>query len=195
MDRYLSGSWYNANQDGHGLSVEILPDSRALIYWYVYHPDGTPTFLIAIGTYSGNRINADAYYNSGMKFGEFDPDDRTQVPWGTLMLTYNSCTSATLQYSSSMDHNGVPYGSGTIPMTRLASIEPESRISDGTTYDTPGLPGTCKTASACKNYRSWVVGRVLRWFCVMPTWAETTSKALQSGFWTQIRHKKLNVES
>jgi hypothetical protein len=123
VNRYLSGSWYNPAQNGHGLSVEVLPDDRAVLYWYVYHPDGTPTFIVAIGNNSGNRITADAYYNSGMKFGEFDPADRTQIPWGTITLTFHSCTSATLQYNSTIDHNGVPYGSGSIALSRLASIE------------------------------------------------------------------------
>jgi hypothetical protein len=123
VSRYLSGSWYNPSQDGHGLSVEVLPDGRTVIYWYAYHPDGTPTFIIAIGDNSGNKVIADAYYNSGMKFGEFNPADRTQIPWGTITLTFHSCSSATLQYNSTIDHNGVPYGSGSIALTRLASID------------------------------------------------------------------------
>ena len=35
----LSGSWYNPDQDGHGLSIEVLDENRTLVYWYVYHPD------------------------------------------------------------------------------------------------------------------------------------------------------------
>ena len=123
VNRYLSGSWYNPSQDGHGLSVEILPDDRAVIYWFAYHPDGSPTFIIAIGENTGNKVTADAYYNSGMKFGEFNPADRTQVPWGSISLTFHSCSSATLQYDSTIEHNGEPYGSGSIALTRLASID------------------------------------------------------------------------
>jgi hypothetical protein len=123
VNRYLSGSWYNPAQDGHGFSVEVLPDDRTILYWYVYHPDGTPTFIIAIGENIGNTVRADAYYNTGMKFGEFDPADRTQIPWGTITMTFHSCDSATLQYSSDLDYNGVPWGSGSIPLSRLASID------------------------------------------------------------------------
>lgn len=95
IDRYLSGSWYNPQQAGHGFSVEVLSSNRTLIYWYVYHPDGTPTFIIADGINTGNRVTAQAYYNTGMIFGEFDPADRVQTPWG----------------------------SGSISLTRLANIE------------------------------------------------------------------------
>ena len=123
IDRYLSGSWYNPQQAGHGFSVEVLSSSRTLIYWYVYHPDGTPTFIIADGINTGNRVAAQAYYNTGMIFGEFDPGDRVQTPWGSLTLTWHSCNSATLQYDSDIDYNGEPWGSGSISLTRLANIE------------------------------------------------------------------------
>ena len=26
VDRYMSGSWFNPDQNGHGLSIEVLPD-------------------------------------------------------------------------------------------------------------------------------------------------------------------------
>jgi len=123
IDRYLSGSWYNTQQAGHGFSVEVRSSNRTLIYWYVYHPDGTPTFIIADGVNTGNRVTAQAYYNTGMIFGEFDPADRVQTPWGSITLTWHSCNSATLQYDSDIDYNGVPWGSGSISLTRLANIE------------------------------------------------------------------------
>lgn len=123
INPYLSGSWYNPSQSGHGFSVEVLPDDQTLIYWYVYHPDGTPTFIVAIGNNTGSTVRADAYYNTGMIFGEFDPADRVQTPWGTLTMTFHSCSSATLQYSSTLSYDGVPWGSGSIPLTRLASID------------------------------------------------------------------------
>ena len=32
VNRYLSGSWYNRDQDGHGFSVEVLPDDRTVLF-------------------------------------------------------------------------------------------------------------------------------------------------------------------
>ena len=31
VSRHMSGSWYNPDQDGHGLSVEVLADGRAFV--------------------------------------------------------------------------------------------------------------------------------------------------------------------
>jgi len=129
ITRFLSGSWYNALQNGHGLSVEVISDTQTVIYWYVYHPDGTPTFLIAVGTNKFNRVEANVFYNSGMKFGDFDPKDITEVPWGTIVLTFHSCDSATLEYDSPLEYNGVAYGSGSIELTKLLTIS-ELQCSD-----------------------------------------------------------------
>ncbi len=114
----LSGSWFNKDQDGHGLNVATLNEDQTLVYWYVYHTDGTPMFLITVGTNSGNRTTGTTYYHTGMKFGDFNPDDVQQTVWGTSTVTFHGCNSATLEYSS----NDPAYGSGTIPMTRLTFV-------------------------------------------------------------------------
>lgn len=115
----LSGSWYNPLQDGHGLSVEVLTDNRTVIYWFVYNPDGTPTFLITVGQNNGASTSGDTYVQSGMKFGDFDPDDVTREVWGTVTLSFQDCDTAQLDYSSTDEQ----FGSGSIPMTRLVSID------------------------------------------------------------------------
>ena len=42
---------------------------------------------------------------------------------GVARNSARTCNSATLQYNSTIDHNGVAYGSGSIALTRLASID------------------------------------------------------------------------
>ena len=122
IDKSFTGSWYNPPQAGHGLSVEMLPDGRAIIYWYVYNPDGTPTFLIAIGDVDGDTVRATVYHNTGIPFGTFDNTDRVQTEWGTLDFTVHDCNNATLTYASTMSIDGQPFGSGSIPVQRLASV-------------------------------------------------------------------------
>lgn len=114
----LSGIWYNANQSGHGLNVAVLDENITIVYWYVYHVDGTPMFLITVGQNLGDRITGVTYYNTGMQFGDFNPADIQETEWGTSTLIFNDCHSASLQYSA----NDPAYGSGTIPMQRLASV-------------------------------------------------------------------------
>ena len=33
-----SGTWYDADQPGHGISVEVLDDERTIFYWYGRQP-------------------------------------------------------------------------------------------------------------------------------------------------------------
>lgn len=122
IDKTFTGSWYKPEQSGHGFSVEVLPDGRAVIYWYVYNPDGTPTFLVAIGDIAGDTVHADVYHQTGMPFGTFDNSNLVQTHWGTLDFTVHTCSSATLEYSSTMSIDGQPFGSGSIDLTRLSSV-------------------------------------------------------------------------
>ena len=114
----LSGVWYNGNQSGHGLNIVVLDENTTIVYWYVYHTDGTPTFLVTVGQNQGNRVTGPTYYNTGMKFGGFDPNDIVEAVWGTSTVTFSDCNNASLQYT----FNDPAYGSGTIPMQRLLSV-------------------------------------------------------------------------
>ena len=114
----LSGVWWNPNQNGHGLNIVTLDENTTLVYWYTYRPDGTSTFLITVGQNEGNRTTGNTYITAGMNFGEFDPNDLQEEVWGTTSVTFSDCNTASLQYSSNVSG----YGSGTIPMERLASV-------------------------------------------------------------------------
>jgi len=114
----LSGIWYNADQSGHGLNIAILDENITIVYWYVYHTDGTPMFLITVGENTGDRTSGVTYYNTGMRFGEFNHEDIQESVWGTSSVTFHDCNNATLEYASDVEG----YGSGSIAMQRLASI-------------------------------------------------------------------------
>jgi len=118
IDKRLSGSWYNPVQDGHGINVEVLNDNKTVVYWYVYHTDGTPMFLTTVGTNTGDTTAGTTKYHTGMQFGSFNPIDRQQIPWGTASVTFHDCTNATLQYQA----DDPAYGGGTIPMERLTFV-------------------------------------------------------------------------
>ena len=114
----LSGIWYNSNQAGHGLNIAVLDENTTIVYWYVYHTDGTPMFLITVGQNQDNNVFGTTYYNTGMKFGEFNTLDIQETEWGSTTLTFSDCDTASLQYAA----NDPAYGSGTIPMQRLGSV-------------------------------------------------------------------------
>ena len=118
----LSGSWYNPDQSGHGFSIEVVSGSLSVFYWYVYNPDGTPTFLIVVGENNGDTIEGVAYFNTGMVWQQFDPATLSETPWGTISITFHDCLNATLNYQSSHQIPGIPAGMGSIPLVRLLSL-------------------------------------------------------------------------
>ena len=123
ISRHMSGSWYNQQQDGHGISLEILPDNRAVFYWYVYNTDGTPTFLIALGNLNGNTIIADAYHLTGMPWPQLSPANKVQTLWGEIRLEFQGCNNLTLSYDSEHSLQDIPSGNGSIELSRLAYID------------------------------------------------------------------------
>lgn len=115
----ISGTWFNPDQSGHGLSIEILPANRALTFWYSYDHDGNPLLLYVDGTIHSNRIEGVAYAPQGMRFGEFDPDALQKPVWGTLTIEFDDCNNGTLQWDSTLPE----FGSGSMPLIRLSAID------------------------------------------------------------------------
>ncbi len=114
----ISGPWYNPVQSGHGLSVELLADDRAVVFWYVYDSTGRPIFLYVEGQVTGQRIVGTAYAPRGMRFGVFDPSALSKPVWGQVAIDFDDCTHATLRWSAQSDE----YGTGSMPIQRLASL-------------------------------------------------------------------------
>jgi hypothetical protein len=48
-----SGAWYNHDQAGHGLSIQVLDDERTIAFWFTYTPYGFPMFLVINGINDG----------------------------------------------------------------------------------------------------------------------------------------------
>ena len=59
-----------------------------------------------------------------MEFGTWDTADKLIWDWGSFEIEFHSCDSATLTYNSTLAYeSGEEFGSGTIPLVRLASID------------------------------------------------------------------------
>jgi len=88
-----SGSWFNPDQSGHGFSIEVI-------------------------------LQVKVYYLQGMVWGDFDPETNELFDWGTLRITFHDCTHATLEYDSILEYqSGESFGSGEMPLVRLASMD------------------------------------------------------------------------
>ena len=94
------------------------------MYWYTFNPFGDDVWIFGAGDIIGNRIESTAFVLQGMEFGTWDPSNRQVFDWGSFVIEFHSCDSATLTYNSTLSYeSGEEFGSGTIPLVRLASID------------------------------------------------------------------------
>lgn len=113
-----SGAWYNHDQSGHGLSIQVLDDERTIAFWYAYTPQGLPMFLVIDGVNDGHKVTGPAYYQEGMIWRQFDPATLNSEVWGEVSVEFLGCNSALLTWSSSMEG----YGDGQVELERLSYI-------------------------------------------------------------------------
>jgi len=117
IDASFSGSWFDPDQSGHGLMVEVLPDNHLLALWFAFSPDGTQqSWLGGVGTYTGNAatITDVALPVGGRWIPHFDPTKVVREPWGKLTFTFSDCNHGTVDFTSTLG-----YGSGSMNLTRL----------------------------------------------------------------------------
>lgn len=113
-----SGPWFNPQQSGHGISIELISADSALIFWNVYDRAGRPMPLYIEGAIEGTRINGTAYAPNGMRFGVFNPAELRIPVWGQVNLQFRSCDHATLSWNA-IDRQ---FGSGSTDMVALTRI-------------------------------------------------------------------------
>ena len=113
-----SGAWYNPDQPGHGLSIEVLDDERTIAFWFTYKPDGSPMFLEFNGINQDHTVTGLAYYNEGMIWRQFDPATLSKKVWGEISIEFLGCNSAVLTWSSSVEG----YGDGQVELERLTYL-------------------------------------------------------------------------
>lgn len=124
INKGISGSWYNPEQSGHGLAIEVTENEKFVAYWYTYDFWGNPLWLIGNGDRSGNSAVVDFYYVNGMVFGEFDSDTVDSTFWGKGFFEFESCVQGTFAWESVLSYeSGEEFGDGEIPISRLAYVE------------------------------------------------------------------------
>jgi hypothetical protein len=115
-----SGSWYNADQSGHGLQVEVLDRTprEMVAIWYTYL-DGQQRWLYAQGPISGDTATLDVLVTRGGQFPpNFDPATVVRQPWGTLRFRAIDGDHARIDWNSSL----AGYGSGGLDLVRLTAL-------------------------------------------------------------------------
>lgn len=114
----ITGNWYNAAQNGHGFSIEVLNGNQLLAQWYTFAPDGGAIWIVGVGPVSGNTAVLDAYrqVGEGGRFPpHFDPARVHGERWGTLRFAFGDCATGEVAWQSVLPG----YASGSMPITRL----------------------------------------------------------------------------
>lgn len=115
-----TGQWFDPNQSGHGLNVEILPNNQALIIWYAYDSMGNQVWILGNGTHDGETIAIDVNITDGAMFPpNFDSNDVNLTAWGRFTLRFTGCNSGVFSWEP-LAGNG--YTSGQMNVTRLTQI-------------------------------------------------------------------------
>lgn len=116
----FSGQWYNPEQPGHGLLLEVLPGGMAFGAWFVFDDDGNPFWVVGTGRMDAQSMTLDVRSYTGGRFPpNFDPAAVQSSDWGTLTIRFDDCSSATLEWNSRLPG----FGNGSMPMARLTSID------------------------------------------------------------------------
>jgi len=114
-----SALWYNPNENGHGFNLYMLPNERVVAFWYVYDTQGSPLWLIGIGSHDGFKATLDVTLNTGARFPpNFDANDVVTESWGTLEIEFSSCNNGKFKWNPAP---GGVFTAGEVNVVRLTS--------------------------------------------------------------------------
>ena len=96
----ISSSWYDPALDGEGFLIQILPNERAVMYWYTYDGEGAQDWFYGPGEVRGNRIEFPVLYQaSGGEFGSaVGPEKVTVKGVGSASFIWSNCDSGNMSY-------------------------------------------------------------------------------------------------
>jgi hypothetical protein len=116
----FSGSWYNVDQSGHGLFVEILDGNKAVVAWFTFDPAGAPVWLVGLLDVTGSRLHGTLRTTAGGRFPPaFDPAQVSHTPWGSVEFDVLGCNEAELRWTPIRPG----YASGSLSLTRLTALQ------------------------------------------------------------------------
>lgn len=96
-----SSAWFDPERNGEGFVLEIIPDDRAVLYWFTYDGEGNQDWYIAVGEVRGNRVLFPAVLQvSGGVFGpDFDPDLITETTVGSATFIWEGCDKGAMKWN------------------------------------------------------------------------------------------------
>lgn len=119
----MSGAWYDPEQNGQGWVVEVLPEGKAVVYWFTYPPESAPgvnAWILGQGEVVGNEIRInETRITRGARFGDnFRPDELESSSWGTWTMRFDGCESGHMSFEGPEE-----FGAGKFNLVRLSTLE------------------------------------------------------------------------
>ena len=120
IDADASGNWYNPEQSGHGLQIEVLDLSQALVAWYAFDTEGRPLWLFGVGEIAGDTLRAELVRYSGTAFPpDFDASEVQGSVWGEIVFRRDGCDSGSVEWQP----EAAGFQAGQMPLQRLTRID------------------------------------------------------------------------
>jgi hypothetical protein len=123
IDACLSGTFFNQDQSGHGIILEVLeePENTLVLTWFVYN-ETQQFWLLASGSIQGDSATMQAKYTTGTTFPPlFVSADVQRVDWGEISV--DKINNDTIRLSWFPNDENQSFGNGNIEMQRLTHIE------------------------------------------------------------------------
>lgn len=115
IDAGISGSWYDPDKSGQGVTIQYLDRNAMLLTWFTFDTQGNQLWMQGVGGISGKRADFELYQVSGPRFGPgYDPGAINVQDAGTLRITFDDCRHGTATYSG---HGPLP--ADTLHLQRL----------------------------------------------------------------------------
>ena len=113
----FTGAWYDPQQSGHGLFLEVLPQSKLLAFWFTFNPEGTQqSWFGGVGSYAGDTATVPVALTTGGRWiPNFDASKVVSNAWGTLTFTFSDCNSGRVEFASTYPG----YGNNHMALSRL----------------------------------------------------------------------------
>ncbi len=120
--QWLSGAWFGTDRSGEGFLIEVIPDGRAVVYWFTYMPDGSgrQAWMMGVGDIelaSGQadpgqpvaRIDVEEMVRpTGGEFGPgFDPAAIEREAWGRVRLDFFDEDGGEVAWESNTEAFGI----------------------------------------------------------------------------------------
>ncbi len=120
-DGCFSGSYYNPQQSGHGIGVQIVNtqgQANILLAWYTYH-EGRQIWLVGQAPFENQQATVSMFsFNGGDFPPAFDPAQVSNAAWGEVTIAFTD------HHNLQLDWNSIQpgFGSGQSLMTRLTQL-------------------------------------------------------------------------